>query len=80
MKPFRLTRRALGSAVCMTLLAGTVLFTSPTPVHAAAQGKDTLVFVNYRDLRDLNPQKCSLRKWCLKGSSPLAMTASITEQ
>ena len=55
MKPFRLTRRALGSAVCMTLLAGTVLFTSPTPVHAAAQGKDTLVFVNYRDLRDLNP-------------------------
>lgn len=37
MKPFRLTRRALGSAVCMTLLAGTVLFTSPTPVHAAAQ-------------------------------------------
>lgn len=43
MKPFRLTRRALGSAVCMTLLAGTVLFTSPTPVHAAAQGKDTLV-------------------------------------
>mgnify|MGYP006961003091 CR=1 FL=1 len=30
MKPFRLTRRALGSAVCMTLLAGTVLFTSPT--------------------------------------------------
>lgn len=26
MKPFRLTRRALGSAVCMTLLAGTVLF------------------------------------------------------
>lgn len=85
MKPFRLTRRALGSAVCMTLLAGTVLFTSPTPVHAAAQGKDTLVFVNYRDLRDLNPHlfmpaKCSLRKWCLKGSSPLAMTASITEQ
>lgn len=51
MKPFRLTRRALGSAVCMTLLAGTVLFTSPTPVHAAAQGKDTLVFVNYRDLQ-----------------------------
>lgn len=30
-------------------------FSSPTPVHAAAQGKDTLVFVNYRDLRDLNP-------------------------
>lgn len=39
MKPFRLTRRALGSAVCMTLLAGTVLFTSPTPVHAAARVK-----------------------------------------
>lgn len=84
MKPFRLTRRALGSAVCMTLLAGTVLFTSPTPVHAAAQGKDTLVFVNYRDLRDLNPHlyagEMFAQEWCLKVSSPLAMTASITEQ
>lgn len=53
MKPFRLTRRALGSAVCMTLLAGTVLFTSPTPVHAAAQGKDTLVFVRHSGIRQL---------------------------
>lgn len=81
MKPFRLTRRALGSAVCMTLLAGTVLFTSPTPVHAAAQGKDTLVFVNYRDLRDLNPHlyagEMFAQEMVFEG---LVMTASITEQ
>lgn len=84
MKPFRLTRRALGSAVCMTLLAGTVLFTSPTPVHAAAQGKDTLVFVNYRDLRDLNPHlyagEMFAQEMVFEGLVTLGNDASITEQ
>ena len=84
MKPLPPYRRALGSAVCMTLLAGTSSFTSPTPVHAAAQGKDTLVFVNYRDLRDLNPHlyagEMFAQEMVFEGLSPLAMTASITEQ
>lgn len=50
MKPFRLTRRALGSAVCMTLLAGTVrllrrrLFTQQLRVKTLWYSSITVIF------------------------------------
>ena len=47
-------RRTLLKGVCAALFGASLLFTGSVSA-APDRDKDTLVFVNYRDLRDLNP-------------------------
>lgn len=56
MQPLRFKRRSLISAACAVVAAGTLFFSAAPAVMAAVDhDRDTLVFVNFRDLRDLNP-------------------------
>ena len=47
-------RRHFLKCVCAALLGSSVMFSGGVQA-SSARDKDTLIFVNYRDLRDLNP-------------------------